>query len=393
MKRYFYVLFFNLLLIIIFNVENTVEADLTPQEYTGDPPLTSYTHIEFDEIAPFNRDSFELDAQPQEWQNQMIALGQQLENARVRYVYFVHGTFAGNDPVGIVECIKCVYPKLSTEEEENLLDLAERNVNELLSDVGNFLPEYVELFEKAIGNNISCSPFPWSSKNDHLARLRGSVELAKKLYDDITSEEIQSGDRILLIGHSHAGQLFALLTNFLAQSTGVKELLDIAGEKTQDFNKILQEIRKVRLDIVTFGTPPRYGWGEGDYRLLNIINHRGEGYLSGGFFGLLNTKDGDYVQQWGIAGTDIIAVGSIELNKRLDSILGEGRNRNAWLRNIQARMRVPHYGNKTFLVDYKDSSSFIFLPNCITTLFGHGVYTKFEKMLFNTNLIVNEFYR
>lgn len=47
----------------------------------------------------------------------------------------------------------------------------------------------------------------------------------------------------------------------------------------QKFDEYLQKIRQVHLDIVTFGTPPRYGWGDGKYNLLNIINHRGNEFF------------------------------------------------------------------------------------------------------------------
>jgi len=33
------------------------------------------------------------------------------------------------------------------------------------------------------------------------------------------------------------------------------------------------------------------------------------------------------------------------------------------------------------------------LPNCLGTLFGHGVYTTYEAMLFNARLLADHFYR
>ena len=123
-------------------------------------------------------------------------------------------------------------------------------------------------------------------------------------------------ERILLIGHSHAGQLFALLTTFLEEKemdlmeTNLKDSkiwqLAEAVELDKDIIQLkenLKKIDKVYLDIVTFGTPPRYQWGtptrkgqETNYRLLNVINHRHE---TVSIFGLLNTREGDYVQQLG----------------------------------------------------------------------------------------------
>lgn len=410
MKKGFYIVFLILFSIVLFVSSRTVKADLTPQEYNNDPLSKSYTHKEFQEKVPWNKESCKLEDQSQEWRDKMSELGHKLDLAKIGLIYFVHGTFAGDDPFGIIHIIKCgLSPKLESKLpkiEKKLNDYFEKNekkyrnyfketTDKMLGDNGNYPDEYVKLFEKAIGDNIPCDQFTWSSRNHHLARLRDSMKLAETLVKDINEKMPSQRERILLIGHSHAGQLFALLTNFLAQSPRTNELLDIAaadGENITEFNEALQVIRKVHLDIVTFGTPPRYGWREEGCRLLNIINHRGKGYSGGSINGFFWTRDGDYIQQWGIAGTDIPALtnNERELNRQLDSILGEGANVGVWLKDIQAKMRVPHYG-KTILVDYKDSSWF--LPNCIKTLFGHGVYTKFDRMLFNTQLIVDEWYQ
>src|SRR5207302_7932185 len=66
------------------------------------------------------------------------------------------------------------------------------------------------------------------------------------------------------------------------------------------------------LDFVTFGTPIRYGWDAGGYgRLLHIVNHRPTDCLPPHRApfpprepDVRIAKDGDYVQQLGIAGTN-----------------------------------------------------------------------------------------
>ncbi len=126
--------------------------------------------------------------------------------------------------------------------------------------------------------------------------------------------------------------------------------MTIASEGGIDISKFdayLQKIRRVQLDIVTFGTPPRYGWGEGKYHLLNIINHRGDEFLAGVIDTMFFvTKDGDYVQQSAIAGSDAFAKTGNEqiLNKRLDGILGKGADMNVLFEKMKVRMRAPHYG-------------------------------------------------
>lgn len=370
-----------------------LHADLTPQKYENSPK-THYSFLEFTQKAQFNRNSLKLSAQSNMWRTQMHEQGNRLIAADVRSIYFVHGTFVGNDPIGIIDAIKNVYPDLNPILERELKELAKKNNDLLLKDTGNFLPEYINLFEKAIGDKIPCHAFNWSSGNHHVARLKGAIKLIKTIGKDIQHRSLGGSNRILLLGHSHAGQLFAILTNMLNNSKGTEELLNIiseTGEDVKNIRNLLSAIQNVQLDIVTFGTPPRYGWGDRNYRLLNIINHRGDNYQAGSIFGLLVTRDGDYIQQWGIAGTDIPAftAKNRRLNEQLNSILGTGKNVLVWLKNARAKMRVPQYG-ETVLVNYQDDS--VFLPNAITAFFGHGVYTKYEKMLFNTSLIVKKIY-
>lgn len=422
---------------IFFIFEPVAIAGLAPQKYTSAPPVTPFTHIEFDEIAPFHNDSTELDEQSNEWRNTMRACGRRLESAGVRAIYFVPGTFAGGDPFGVIEGLLKIFPEFSPELRDYLLEYTKYRIDEVFGNGGSYSDDYVRLFKEAIGGNISCRLIirEWSSENHHMARLRGSIRLLKRLYDDINAEGMREGDRILLIGHSHAGQLFALMTNYLAQYNDTIDLLDLAEENIEysgdhrfnreEFSLFLRRIRKLKLDFVTFGTPPRYGWGLGDYEynLLNIINHRGEGHSGGSVLelldikkfdftllnildflskkydevrklsGFLYTEDGDYVQQWGISGTDITALDrkDRELNLKLDKLLGEGRDSNKWLKNVQAGKRVPDYG-KTILVDYGDAGDREGEPNCIGTLFGHGTYIRYNAMLFNTKLIVEELY-
>lgn len=363
------------------------------QDYVSTPPTTYYKHEVFEDIVTFNSNSRKLESQSQNWQKKMRDLGRRLKDAKVGLIYFVHGTFAGDDPLGLVKLFEQQCPSLATLCKgcnKALIDWT-------MGDCGNYTSEYVELFKKAIDTEIYCDEFIWNSENNHLGRLKGSIGLVEKIASDIDGKMPSWGERVLLIGHSHAGQLFALMTNFLAQSPGVDSLLTIARDgniDTSRFDEYLQKIRTVQMDYVTCGTPLRYKWGNGAYKLLNVINHRGDGFLAGGdintarfYVNFPLTEDGDYVQQLALAGSDLDM--NNPLNKRLEEILGKGEDIQESLKNVKARMRVPSYG-KTLLVDYKDNGAF--LPNCLETLFGHGVYTRFEKMLFNTKLIVAEMY-
>ena len=368
------------------------------QKYVSSSPTTDYTHDEFKDIVSFNKKSFKLEDQSPEWQSKMFNLGRQFKAAGVGLVYFVPGTFAGDDPLGLVRLFEQKYPyfgKLCKVFNKEYI------IDKIMVDCGNYTKEYVELFKKAIGTEIHCDLYLWTSENNHFGRLIGSIELVKKIANDIDEKMPSWGKRVLLLGHSHAGQLFALMTNYLDQVPEVDELLTIANAGRIDiskFNEYLQKIRKVHLDYVTLGTPIRYkwanGWKDGKYKLLNIINHHGGGFLAGGdiytkkfYWNFPRTTDGDYVQQLALDGSDLDM--SNELNKQLAGILGKGEDIKELLENVKARMRVPSYG-RTILVDYKDNSTL--WPNCLKTLFGHGVYTRYEKMLFNTQLIVDKMY-
>ncbi len=392
MKKLFYTISGIFCFFLSFGFMGIVNADLQPQEYVNTPPTTPYTHVEFKERVSFNKKSLKLDDQSQEWQSKMRDLGHRLKQAKVGLIYFIHGTYAGDDPFGIANLIEQINHDFTPIVKEFI---KQNMIDKMMEDCGNYTQEYVALFKKAIGNDICCERFIWSSENHHFARLRESIKLVSALANDIDTKMPSWGERVLLFGHSHAGQLFALMTNFLAQSPGVSALLAIGGKAGIDvskFDEYLQKIRQVHLDIVTFGTPPRYGWGDGKYNLLNIINHRGNEFLAGAIDTMVfSTKHGDYVQQSAIAGSDTIAKTDTERmsDKKLDEILGKGNDMIGLFENLKARMRVPHYG-KTILVDYKDNSTIY--PNCFDTLFGHGVYTRYEKMLFNTQLIVDEMY-
>ncbi|BBM83968.1 hypothetical protein [Candidatus Uabimicrobium amorphum] len=374
----------------------TIFADLGPQQYTSSPPKTAFEHMDFKEIAPFNRKELKWEAQSNDWRGSMSKLGQTLLENDVKSIYFVHGTFVGNDPFGTVAYLKKMYPDMGPELEQALLDLIKQSNDLILEDTANFTPEYAQIFSHAVQNKIPCHRYEWSSGGYHWARVKSAILLTKSIAEEITRRSEMQGNRILLVGHSHAGQLFALLTNFLENAKGVDQLMEIAKEGGVDvsqMNNWLEQIRKVQLDIVTYGTPPLYGWGKGNYRLLNIINHRGEGHLAGELKldDILYTTAGDYIQQVGITGSGLESynVWEQELNEKLYPILGIENDEEQHNKNIAHRMRIPHYG-KTLLVDFKDDGKL--LPNCITTLFGHGANTRYEKMLFNTQVIVDRFY-
>ena len=367
------------------------------------------TTLIFDENDIFNFES-------EECKRRMSANGDILKKSNVRQVLLVHGTFAGDDPLGLLKWVEQIEKNLLEPIEKKMMrdstsitDLLKNQQKSLLDhlakDVGNYTPEYAEAFGKALDHEITCQRFIWSSGNYHLARLKGTVELAQELAKIITENKILESERILLLGHSHAGQLFALLTTFLENGDKAQHLYGIMDKSKQlgkkdELLSNLEKIKTADLDIVTFGTPVRYSWGEyKKYRLMAIVNHRSPVDISG----LLSTRDGDYVQQWGAEGTDVLPPDEKDLNDKFDAILDKGRDISLLINSLKHTDRKdPHYANgktvsETFRVDYKDDASSLLdkldVTHCVKTLFGHGVYTETRAMLFNTDIIIENLYK
>ncbi|MEZ4741631.1 MAG: hypothetical protein R3B45_04165 [Bdellovibrionota bacterium] len=326
----------------------------------------------------------------------MLEFGNQFKNNHITHIYFSHGTFVGNDPFGLVRALEIPFPIATRKAVHYLKHKNFHQSNKILKDQANYLPSYVKLFETAIGNEIPCHNFIWSSGNYHAARVSGAFKLLNQIVFDMKSTKVKQPHRILLIGHSHAGQVFALLSNLIEYTALGKTLAEVSSQhgfcdKTK-LHALIDQVAKLKLDYALFGTPYIYPWPKRSARnLINIINHRNHPYLAGRRRGILFTTDGDYVQQWGITGSDFKAMTSQErkFNKDLDKILGDGTNRTTWQEQTRSRLRVPPFG-KTYLIDYKDNSHLV--PNCFNTIFGHGIYTRFQTMHFNTRIICEALY-
>ncbi len=206
---------------------------------------------------------------------------------------------------------------------------------------------------------------------------------------------LKAGDRALLVGHSHGGQLFAILSQLLARARGYEELVAAAGARGEDLGALdehLGLLRRCPIDVATFGTPLRYSWARAaGFRLLHIVNHRGTEARGPALLGVLHTRQGDYVHQLGADGSDFPALTASEraMNARLDGILGDGTSLRVWLRNVSRGLRVSPHG-RTVLVDYGDVARG--LPNFLSSGLGHAAYTRREAMLFHANLIADHFY-
>jgi hypothetical protein len=254
--------------------------------------------------------------------------------------------------------------------------------------------------------------FNWSSENHHIGRADGAV----RLIDELSGMKLGAGQRLLLWGHSHAGNVFALVTNLLS---GDRDKLEQFFEAARVYycwpvvgcvdiplwrqvrERLLAGDRPLEpgaLDIVTFGTPIRYGWDGGGFsRLLHFINHRPADGLPAyrapfppKLENVLAALDGDYVQQFGIAGTNfmpsIFSWRSWLADQRLNRILQPKQGTSDMLERFRVGARVPEAGT-TLLVDYGRPDGTL-----ADHFAGHAVYTRREWLLFHAEEVARRWY-
>jgi hypothetical protein len=330
-----------------------------------------------------------------EWRLAMASLGERMRDAGVRLVVFSHGSFVGDDPLALARLVEEAVPGLPEVGAlaRKIRDVTRDGVSRLLGDLSNYTADYVATFARATG--IDAIEFVWSGENHHAARVHGAVRLARAIALHGGGGTVRPGDRVLLVGHSHGGQLFAILSQLVARSHGHDDLVAAAHARGEDVGALedhLALLRTCSLDVVTFGTPLRYGWGRGvRLRLLHVVNHRGSAARAPSLRGLLVTEHGDYVQQLGAHGSDFPAPTERErgLNARLDRVLGRGRDVRTWLRHLAHGARVSPQG-QTVLVDYGDHTRAV--PNFLATGLGHAAYTRRGAMLFHAQLVATHFY-
>ncbi|MCH7752479.1 MAG: hypothetical protein IH898_10040 [Planctomycetes bacterium] len=157
-------------------------------------------------------------------------------------------------------------------------------------------------------------------------------------------------------------------------------------------------LRRLELDIVTFGTPVRYGWDADGYaNLLHFIHHRpppqGVEYqapvpIESGR--MLSAVDGDYVQQIGISGSNLapnpLALRTLAADWRLDKFLERDVPRERLLTRLKHGTRVPDEGT-TLLVDYERDEGGIHHH-----LLGHAVYTRRKWLPLHCREVAARFY-
>lgn len=155
---------------------------------------------------------------------------------KIGRVVLVHGTFMGDDPFGIADTLKSVataVPLLAGP----LNRLAEVSVEKtrpftvsVTGDVGNYHEPFRRRFQELAGDDplVELLSPTWSGQNHHLAR----ADLAVRLLHQLLVRPLLPDQNVLLWGHSHAGNGFALLTNLLANhKPSVARFFDAAAQQ------------------------------------------------------------------------------------------------------------------------------------------------------------------
>jgi hypothetical protein len=355
-----------------------------------------------------------------DYHEKLVTACQPLGRAQIAAVYLVHGTFVGNDALGMLTELRRFAPRLS----EALRRFFKATVNAIVDETGNYTPRFAHTFQQglsaAAGRDVPVELFNWSSQNNHIGRADGAVRLIARLADlaesfsdnDLTSP---TPPRVMLWGHSHGGNVFALVTNLLSANRESRQAFFDAArvfytpwfsnksdmpvwQHVEELLETDHRVRRLSLDFVTFGTPIRYGWHSGGYQnLLHFVNHRPSRHLPHHRtrhplrpLHLLSAAYGDYIHQLGIAGTNLVpvplAVRTFLADWRLNKVLQPDVS---WLKLLThyAKGRRTHDAGPTLLVDYGDVSWRVWHH-----LAGHAAYTRRCWLPFHVTEIADRFY-
>ena len=357
------------------------------QKYTADEPTAPWRYAEAEFPAQPGSDAFATKA------NAFAASVAEEVDA----IWFVHGTFAGNDALGWLGQLERLIPAAGPV----LKDLGKKLTDLLAGDSGNFPPAFVELFEV----QPETRRFVWSGENTHSGRCKAAIELLDELLQRTDTEQ-----RVMLWGHSHAGNVAALITNLLGAEAWVRDrffdlvepLFPVQDDRMGALSRVRAAIESgavdgLQLDIVNFGAPISYGWDTAGYRrLLHVVNHVPQPEQPEWLCPLLEAgknlregKQGDMVQILGITGSDFLpwllnkTTRSVE--KELHQFLAPDCSRRDWWSRASIGMRVADEG-ETKLVKYDNTAGHA------SVTVGHSVYTKPEWLGFHLEL-VEQMYR
>lgn len=377
------------------------------QRYTKEAPTSPYRLLQAGQPAVPASD---------ESRRAFDEAGELLRAAGVKAVYLVHGTFVGDDFFGIARMMQ----RLSPSAAAWLRRVTKALVDRVAGDRGNYPESLVRHLEAGINGPqlapIAVRRFVWSGENHHLGRF----DAALRLIEHLAQQRFPAGSRVMLWGHSHGGNVFALASHLLYGGPEVIETLlsrcdlllrsqrceggELTGgqviSRAEAMRKLLasQPLADVKPDFVTFGTPIRYAWCEAmPGKLLHVVSHRPRprwpeyrAYFPPTWEELNRATGGDYLHLIGIAGTNMqlnpLAWRALLADLRLNAVLQRGIKLRDLVRRMCRGMRVAQSG-KTLLVDYGELEG-----NMFQHILGHAVYTYERWLPFHIALVTRELY-
>ena len=332
-----------------------------------------------------------------------------LRQAGVENILLVHGTFAGGDIIGLCREVR----RFSPVSAERLNQLGKSWFDELVGDVGNYTVKFSRQVSDLINPEtlprINVERFGWSGENHHIGRADGAVALLHHI------SEMEDKGRLLVMAHSHGGNLLAMLSQVIGASTQLKEAFFHATRlhyhsplrskvDLQDWTLAREMLldsgtNRRPLDIVTFGTPLRYRWDRDVCpQVLHFIQHRSvnedaptKATIPQSIGDVTAAVGGDYIQQIAIAGTDFLpsffAWRDLIVERRLRWLFESTARRRDVIGKLKQGRRESSDG-KTLLVDYPTTAG-----QESQKLFGHGVYTCHQWLPFHLQAICSHFYQ
>lgn len=346
------------------------------------------------------------------------------------HVVLVHGTFMGDDPFGISTTLRSVaanVPLLRKPLESIATKLQNETkplTDQLTGDIGNYNNDFRNRFQQLVGDDpqVHFMQPTWSGQNHHLAR----ADLAVRLVCQLAELHPHESQQVLLWGHSHAGNGFAVLSNLLANDKdAVAAFFEASAFKSEVHWQQAKEILGTTngplewarwVSIVAFGTPVRYGWDTAGYqRLIHVLHHRNYDesnplqahpmFPPHSFGDMTSAKFGDWVQAFGIAGTDVPPPTLQAANTLMGEILEAGLEEPAQsistqfipsinIRNACARWKTGtrcHTDGANLLVEYQPSGRIarLILP-VEDVLLGHGVATTVDWLPAHLALVIKQ---
>ena len=309
-----------------------------------------------------------------------------------------------------------IHPPLVNDKQ------TQQSLDALAQEVGNFTSSYVRKFEQALnqgsGRPTPCARYVWSSVNHHVGRVEAAMNLLLFLQEWGSGLALSKEDRLLLICHGHAGQVLALLSNIITRGESearghVFEILAKYWQACPSENRSVEQLERLyrlttdqkilggaSVEVVTLGTPVRYGWDtEGIGHLLHIVNHRvirpdGKRWLAKMELPQIAWEvpyqtGGDYVQQLAVAGTDALpdSPEAEQANVDFREIFEPYDGFERWLECTRRTIRCANDG-QCLLVEYGVQAE----ESPRQHLFGHACYTRSSAMLFLATEIAGTLY-